>query len=81
MGREAPGPVKVLCHSWGIAWTGTRRGWVVEQGVEDRRFSEEKLGKGKTFESKYRKYLIKKRDGEIRVVVKIRKIQNNKRIV
>jgi len=48
-GGEALGPVKVLCHSIG---TGSRSGWVGEQGEGwgDRVFSEVKLGKGITFE-------------------------------
>jgi hypothetical protein len=51
MGREALGPVKVLCPSIGEC-QGHGSGWVGEQGEgeEDKVFSDRKLGKGITFE-------------------------------
>jgi hypothetical protein len=49
MAGEALGPVKALCPSIGPG-PGSRSGWIGEQLVRDRKFSEGKLGKGITFE-------------------------------
>jgi hypothetical protein len=52
MREEALGPVKVLCTSIGEfqEWEWEYMGWGAGLGGGDREFSEEKLGKGITFE-------------------------------
>jgi hypothetical protein len=52
MGREALGPVKVLCPSIGeyLGQEAGVGGLGAGEGREDREFSEEKLGRGITFE-------------------------------